>query len=112
MWGSTLRAPHITTDFARRVEEGDLQEMLAGPPTAAAAAPPAGPVQPPGLYLWGGRLNRVPENFPFPDCVSGIAWQHWVCGNATLGHPPYCRLEAPDMPDKNRQRRASVISRP
>jgi hypothetical protein len=92
-------------DFARRVEQGQLQEMLAGPHAVAAAPPPAGPVQPPGLYLWGGRMHRVPEDFTFPDCVPRIAWQHWVCGNATLGHPPYRRLEALDMPDKDRRRR-------
>ncbi|KAJ8564242.1 hypothetical protein ON010_g7104 [Phytophthora cinnamomi] len=39
------------------------------------------------IFMWGGRLRRVPSDFMLPDCSVGQLWVLWQCGNVTKKAP-------------------------
>jgi hypothetical protein len=49
------------------------------------------------MYMWGGRLARLPEDFVFPSGSVRIAWQHWCCGNTSKGYPPLRLIKPRDI---------------
>ena len=79
------------------------QVLLTGGQQSPQVAPP--PVHAPRpsmqMHMWGGKLHRVPENFTLPAGSVLVAWQHWVCGNASEGYPPFHLLTGDDMPTKD-----------
>ena len=63
----------------------------------------------PGLFMWGGRLNQVPESFRFPDEGVETMWQMWCIGNPINRYPAFKTLKPDDMPSKNLRKRLSDL---
>lgn len=60
--------------------------------------------EPGRLHAWNGRLHVLPVNFRFPNC-STLAWQYWVCGDASKEVPPLRFVTATDMPSRDARKR-------
>jgi hypothetical protein len=56
------------------------------------------------LFSWGGSLRRVPKEFEVPQCTVQQAWVLFLCGNKSLGYPPFRILSHSDIYD-TRQRK-------
>ena len=50
------------------------------------------------LYMWGGRLRRVPQGWTYPRHATVLTgWRLWWLGNKTEGVPPYRNLTLLDL---------------
>ena len=58
-----------------------------------------------GMYYWGGRFRRVPEDFLLPECSPRQLWILWCCGNHEKGWPPLRTIEGRDMKTRNMQKK-------
>ena len=54
---------------------------------------------PTGLYNWGGKLRRVPEDFDVPCVTLRLAFQLWHLGDPKSTYPPLCQVETVDVGD-------------
>ena len=59
------------------------------------------------MFMWGGKLRRVPQGFELPVGNALHAWQQYCCGDVSLGIAPLRFLETSDLSDKNAQKRLS-----
>ena len=62
------------------------------------------------LYMWGGQLHRLPENFELPSGGALNAWQDRVCQNQNHGYPPLRTVNRDDMSTPNKRKRFSDLS--
>jgi hypothetical protein len=59
------------------------------------------------IFMWQGKLHRVPEDFNFPKCNVSIAFELWHLGNPEKSYPPFKLLEPSDMSDLKKRKRLS-----
>ncbi|KAH9072429.1 hypothetical protein Ae201684P_022023 [Aphanomyces euteiches] len=59
------------------------------------------------LYLWGGRMHKLPENVLFPSVDLRTAWQLWWLGNKSCALPPFRRLDPIDFSISTQRRQLS-----
>ena len=58
-----------------------------------------------GIYVWGGRLHKFPEDVELPNGGVLEAWQWWIAGNVTKGYRPLRELEPIDCSTRNKKKR-------
>ena len=83
-----------------------LLAAAAAPGAAGAEAAAAQAATEPNLFTWGGRLNRVPEDFDFPQ-LAAAAWQQYCCGVPAQRICPLRKLRPSDMSMPNKRKRLS-----
>ena len=58
-------------------------------------------------HMMSDGIRRVPADFSLPKGTTLAAWQHYCCGNASKGYPPFRTLTPSDMPDLKIRKRFS-----
>ena len=61
------------------------------------------------LYMWGGGIHRVPEDFQLPSGTVRQAFLMYAAGNAELEHPPLMVLNGSDMSTTHKKKRFSEL---
>ncbi len=64
----------------------------------------------PAVYMWGGALHLLPENYILPNGTCEAAWQVWMLPDTMNGHPPLKHCAPSDFAQKAQRKRFSDLS--
>lgn len=63
--------------------------------------------QPSSVYLWGGKLHLLPENFGLPNGGTHVIWSWWCLGDPQNGIPPLRTIRPSDLATEGLKKRFS-----
>ncbi|KAH9133211.1 hypothetical protein AeRB84_020668 [Aphanomyces euteiches] len=49
------------------------------------------------VFMWGGRLHKLPEDFVFPSVDLATGWKLWFCGNPAQKLLPFQSISTLDL---------------
>ena len=113
-----IGARTVTTDGLKAMLEETLQQVLENcmlnqnqnNAPIEANNPSNAQQEYPAVYMWGGALHLLPENYILPNGTCEAAWQVWMLPDTMNGHPPLKHCAPSDFAQKAQRKRFSDLS--